>query len=86
MLKMNKRKTHKVVGKEFLSSDTDTTIRLLWKSQNEYWWNEVCSDVVEVFGLPGDRFISHPTPEYMDFHFKTKKDADLCRIMLSEKL
>lgn len=82
----NATQKHKAVGKEFLSPDLDTTVRLSWENQNKYWWNEVCADVVEVFGLPGERFTSHPTPNYMDFHFKSKKDADLCRIMLSEKL
>jgi hypothetical protein len=82
----NVNQKHKAVGEEFLFPDAETTIRLAWENQNKYWWNEVCADVVKVFGLPGDRFTSHPTPDYMDFHFKSKKDADLCRIMLSEKL
>jgi hypothetical protein len=82
----NVTRKHKVAGEEFLFPNPDTTIRLPWDGQNKYWWNEVCADVVEVFGLPGDRFTSHPTPNYMDFHFKTKKDADLCRILLSEKI
>ncbi len=82
----NVNQKHKVFGQEFLSPSPDRTIRLAWDGQNKYWWNEVCADVIEVFGLPGGRFTSHPTPDYMDFHFKTKKDADLCRVLLSEKL
>jgi len=42
--------------------------------------------VLEVFGLPGDRFVYHPFEDFMEFHFKSKKDADLCRILLSEKI
>ena len=53
---------HKVFGQEFLSPDEEKLIRLPWTGQKEYWWNEVCADLVEVFGLPGDRFTSHPTP------------------------
>lgn len=83
---MKKDKKHKAFGEEFLFPDPITTVRLPWTGQKEYWWTEVCADVVEVFGLPGGRFTSHPTPDYMDFHFKTKKDADLCRILLSEKI
>lgn len=77
---------HKAFGREFLNANPENVIRLPWDSQDKYWWNEVCADVIEVFGLPGGRFTSHPTPNYMDFHFKSKKDADLCRILLSEKI
>jgi hypothetical protein len=61
-------------------------IRLPWTGQASYWWNEACADVMEVFGLPGDRFTSHPTADYMDFYFKSEKDAKLCKILLSEKI
>lgn len=54
--------------------------------QNGFWWNETCAMVLEVFGLPGDRFITTPKEDAMTFTFKSKKDADLCRILLSERL
>lgn len=50
------------------------------------WWNEICAMVIEVFGLPGNRFVYTPTADFMTFTFKSKKDADLCRLMLSEHL
>jgi hypothetical protein len=61
-------------------------VSIPWKGQSNYWWDEACADVLEVFGLPGDRFTSHPTEDKMDFYFKSKKDADLCRILISEKI
>ena len=61
-------------------------VRLPWNNQSKFFWNEACADVLEVFGLPGERYTSHPTMDYMDFHFKSKKDADLCQILLSEKI
>jgi len=61
-------------------------VRLPWTGQSGVWWNEACADIMEVFGLPGDRFTSHPTAEYMDFYFKSEKDAQLCRILVSEKI
>jgi hypothetical protein len=61
-------------------------ISIPWQGQKNYWWNEACADIIEVFGLPGGRFTSHPSHDKMDFYFKSQKDADLCRIMLSEKL
>ena len=47
-------------------------------------WNEICSKVIEVFGLPGDRFNYHSTDYFMRFQFKSKKDFILCEILLSE--
>ncbi len=62
------------------------TVRIDWDNQSVPWWNECCATVLEVFGLPGNRFIYHPYEDYMEFEFKSKKDADICRILLSEKL
>ena len=61
-------------------------ITVLWNNQHSEWWNETCASVLEVFGLPGNRFYYKPYPDYMTFTFKTKKDADLCRVLLSEKI
>jgi hypothetical protein len=61
-------------------------IQLNWKNQDEYWWNEVCTDVIEIFGLPGDRFTSHPYEDYILFCFNSKKDYELCKILLSDKI
>lgn len=64
----------------------EQVITIHWNNQHNQWWNETCADVLEVFGLPGQRFHYKPYPEYMTFTFKSKKDADLARILLSEKL
>jgi hypothetical protein len=57
-----------------------------WQGQKEYWWNETCGDILEIFGLPGDRYTSHPTENKMDFHFKSEKDAQLCKILISDRI
>lgn len=57
-----------------------------WKQQSNTWWNEICTKVVEHFGLPGDRYSSHPSEHHMIFVFKNEKDAFLCRIMISEAI
>ena len=49
-------------------------------------WNITCAKVLEVFGLPGQRYYYRPFDTHMTFTFKNKKDAVLCRILLSEKL
>jgi hypothetical protein len=57
-----------------------------WHNQNNDWWNETCANVVEVFGLPGDRYTYHPRYEDMRFLFRSKKDYQLCKILLSDKI
>lgn len=57
-----------------------------WENQSNHWWNDICADIVEVFGLPGDRYTSHPYENAMLFRFKSKKDFTLCQILLSEKV
>lgn len=54
--------------------------------QGTVWWNETCAMVLEVFGLPGHRFMYTPHLDYMIFKFTSKKDEQLCRILLSERL
>jgi hypothetical protein len=61
-------------------------VSIPWRNQSNHWWNESCASVVEVFGLPGDRYSSHPSEDNMDFYFKSEKDANLCRILISEKV
>lgn len=61
-------------------------VRIPWQGQKSYWWNEACADVLEVFGLPGGRFTSHPSMDAMDFYFKSPRDAELCKILLSERI
>lgn len=52
------------------------TIRIPWcRGDTVASWDETCAWAIEIFGLPGDKFITHPTEEYMDFMFKQKEDA-----------
>jgi hypothetical protein len=67
-------------------STNDHEIVVAWHNQDNLWWNETCAMVLEVFGLPGHRYESKPGTECMSFTFKNQKDADLCRILLSERL
>jgi hypothetical protein len=64
----------------------NNTVTVVWNNQNGFWWNETCAMVLEVFGLPGDRYESRPEHDYMSFKFKNTKDADLCKILLSERI
>lgn len=61
-------------------------VKLPYKQQSGKWWNDACADVMDVFGLPGNRFTSHPKMDAMEFYFKSERDAKLCRILLSEHI
>lgn len=61
-------------------------VKIDWDNQSVPWWNECCAMVLEVFGLPGDRFVYHPHEDYMTFDFRSEKDYNLCQILLSERL
>lgn len=54
--------------------------------QGNLWWNETCAMVLEVFGLPGQRFYYTPKEDCMTFSFRNEKDQQLCQILLSERL
>ena len=57
-----------------------------WESQSNHWWNETCADIVEHFGLPGDKYVTSVNTECMDFIFYDDKDALMCRLLISEKV
>jgi hypothetical protein len=63
------------------------TVKVPWQTgQDGFWWNETCAMVLEVFGLPVEIYNSHPKHDVMLFNFKSEKDANLCKILLSERL
>ena len=60
-----------------------STVRIPWtiKTDNMGYWNEVCAWAIERFGLPGDRFQTSANIDYMDFIFKSNKDALIMSLM-----
>jgi hypothetical protein len=63
-----------------------TRITVPWKNQTNTWWSETCANILEHFGLPGDRYITEITADHMHFDFNDDKDALMCRIMISDKI
>lgn len=57
-----------------------------WKNQSNIWWNGTCAHIIEVFGLPGDRYTTEVSVECMKFFFKSEQDALMCKIMISDKI
>jgi len=49
-------------------------------------WNEICADGMELFGLPGHRYITHATEESLTWFFCDAQDALLFRLKFSEHL
>jgi hypothetical protein len=53
-----------------------TKIRIPWLERDDIpKWDETCAWAIEQFGLPGNKFTTHPTAEYMDFVFVDEVDA-----------
>lgn len=47
-------------------------------------WNEVCAQAMEIFGLPGNRYITEANVNDMTWYFKDPKDAILMTLKFSE--
>ena len=43
-------------------------------------WNEMLADIVQVFGLPGDRYITDVNVNDMTFWFRDHRDALLFKL------
>lgn len=62
------------------------TVTVPWESQSNHWWNEICADIVEHFGLPGGKYITDVNTECMNFIFYDNRDALMCKLLISEKI
>jgi hypothetical protein len=47
-------------------------------------WNEICAQGMEMFGLPGNRYITDANVNDMTWWFKTEQDALLMTLKFSE--
>lgn len=56
------------------------------KKIDDLRWNEICAQIVEKFGLPGNRYVTEVCESYMKFKFEDEKDSTMCRLFLSEYL
>jgi hypothetical protein len=65
-----------------------STVRIDWKHEydNKQMWNDVCAWAIERFGLPGNRFETHANVDYMEFIFKSNKDALIMALMWNAKI
>lgn len=63
-----------------------TKISVPWKNQSDTWWNETCANIIEHFGLPGNRYTTEISTEEMLFFFNNEKDALMCMLLISEEI
>jgi hypothetical protein len=55
-------------------------VHIPWRSDKDQdkeqeYWNDTCIWAIENFGLPGHRFATKATQDYIDFYFQDEKDA-----------
>jgi hypothetical protein len=63
-----------------------TEIRVPWENQNNVWWNETCANIIEHFGLPGDKYTTEVAADEMKFFFKDDREALMCKILVSDRI
>lgn len=61
-------------------------ITVFWKNQSNTWWNETCAQIIEHFGLPGNKYNTEVSADSMHFDFNDERDALLCQIMISDQM
>lgn len=58
-------------------------VKVTWKNGDTVSdWDEKCIRVVETFGLPGDKYTTELTADYMIFKFEDLEDAVIAKLML----
>ena len=57
-----------------------------WESKSNVLWNETCADIIEHFGLPGGKYSTEVSTEYMKFIFYDDRDALMCQLLVSDKV
>ncbi len=54
-------------------------VKITWKlgQDSSEWWNQVCAWTIEEFGLPGNKYKTVLTENYMIFEFDEQENAAL---------
>jgi hypothetical protein len=60
--------------------------KVLWTQKFDpmFYWDKLCAEAVELFGLPGDRYITALTRHSMTWSFRDDRDAVLFRLKFGE--
>ena len=58
-------------------------IKIDWEIRDGYdSWNEICTVVIEKFGLPGEKYTTELSNDCMIFNFKEPEDALLAKLTI----
>ena len=59
-----------------------------WQCQDNpmFYWDNLCAEAIELFGLPGDRYVTDISEQSMTWSFRSDKDAVLFRLKFSENI
>ena len=59
---------------------------VLWIDRKNplFYWDGVCAKAVELFGMPGDRYITDISEKAMTWSFRSDHDAVVFRVKFSE--
>jgi hypothetical protein len=60
-----------------------TNIQINWKEGDTVTlWTEKCVSIIEAFGLPGDKYFTKVTEDYMLFSFIDAEDALVAKLIV----
>ncbi len=61
-------------------------LKISWSIGDGYGdsWNEICAQVIEKFGLPGDRYTTEISSNWMIFYFREAEDLLMAKLTLGE--
>ena len=85
--KLNGAKT--ISGKTILQDDVfKYPVVVPWSSRLDTVsaWNEICAQGMEMFGLPGGRYVTDANVTDMTWYFKDPQDALLMTLKFSETI
>lgn len=75
------------LGKHILKSPEfshPVTVRWGRGPDSTDYWDQLCIYAIEQFGLPGQRYITDITADYMTWAFKSDQDALIFKLRFSE--
>ncbi len=61
-------------------------LKISWSIGDGYGdpWNEICAQVIEKFGLPGDRYTTEISSNWMIFYFREAEDLLMAKLSLGD--
>ena len=62
------------------------TVHVPWnpKLNTTLLWTQVTASILERFGLPGDKYTTEITEDYMNFLFKDEREGLMCQLLVSD--